>query len=80
MDWIDELAQGWENDFPQLDVSSLPALLRLARLAVLIDAFQSDVLEPFELTQSDYDVLARHGDSLSRTVFSAPSPQHPIVC
>lgn len=58
MDWIDELAQGWENDFPQLDVSSLPALLRLARLAVLIDAFQSDVLEPFELTQSDYDVLA----------------------
>jgi len=58
MDWIDELSQAWQREYPELDASALPPLVRLARLAILIEAFQLDVLEPFELTPGDYAVLA----------------------
>jgi DNA-binding MarR family transcriptional regulator len=58
MDWFDDFERGWELEYPDFDVSNLPPLVRLARLGVLIDAFQHDVLEPFELTPGDYGVLA----------------------
>ena len=58
MDWIDQLSVAWRREYPDLDVSALPPLVRVARLAVLIEAFQREVLEPFELTASDYSVLA----------------------
>ncbi|MBC8187381.1 MAG: MarR family transcriptional regulator [Proteobacteria bacterium] len=58
MAWIEELVREWTNEDPQLDFSSLPPLIRLARLGTLIDDFQADVLEPFELTRADYAVLA----------------------
>lgn len=58
MDWVAEIAEAWGREYPELDSSSLPPLVRIARLGVLIDQFQRDVLEPFELTSSDYGVLA----------------------
>ena len=58
MDWIDALGAAWEREFPGVDVSTLPPLVRLARLSLLIESFQQEVLEPFELTRSDYGVLA----------------------
>jgi len=58
LDWVDDLMRGWKNDYPQLELSSLPTLVRLVRLSALIDSFQIDLLEPFELTPSDYGVLA----------------------
>lgn len=58
MEWFEDLTRGWTNEYPELDLSSLPALVRIARLGVLLDAFQHDVLEPFELMPSDYGVLA----------------------
>ena len=58
MDWFDDLTRSWESEYDELDISNLPPLVRLARLGVLIDAFQHDVLLPFELTPSDYGVLA----------------------
>ena len=58
LDSMNEMARSWEKEFPQLDVSSLPPLVRLARLSVLVDAFHRSVLGPFELTSSDYDVLS----------------------
>lgn len=58
MDWFDDLTRGWETEYGELDISNLPPLVRLARLGVLIDAFQHDILEPFELMPSDYGVLA----------------------
>ena len=58
MEWFEDFERGWESEYADLDVSNLPPLVRLARLGVLIDAFQHDVLEPFELTPSDYGVLA----------------------
>jgi DNA-binding MarR family transcriptional regulator len=58
LDWVEELRKSWRKEYPQLDVSSLPPLVRLARLGDLIDSIQNDVLEPFELTSNDYGVLA----------------------
>ena len=58
MDWFEDFERGWASEYADFDVSNLPPLVRLARLGVLIDAFQHDVLEPFELTPSDYGVLA----------------------
>jgi DNA-binding MarR family transcriptional regulator len=58
MDWIDQLSRSWEREYPEVDTSALPPLVRVARLAVLLDGFQSRVLEPFDLTASDYSVLA----------------------
>ena len=58
MEWIDDITRGWASEYPDLDLSSLPPLVRVARLGVLIEAFQHDVLEPFGLSPSDYGVLA----------------------
>ncbi len=58
MDWIDELSEAWQREYAELDASALPPMVRLARLAILIEAFQLEVLEPFELTSGDYSVLA----------------------
>ncbi|MEM7409966.1 MAG: MarR family transcriptional regulator [Myxococcota bacterium] len=58
MDWIDEIARAWRREYPELDSSAMPPLVRLARLAVLLERFQRAVLEPFELSASDYSVLA----------------------
>jgi DNA-binding MarR family transcriptional regulator len=58
MDWIDEIGAAWKREYPGMDVSTLPPLVRLARLALLIESFQHEVLEPFELTPGDYGVLA----------------------
>jgi DNA-binding MarR family transcriptional regulator len=58
MDWIAESAQAWKREYPALDSSCLPPLVRAARLGVLIESFQQAVLEPFELSASDYGVLA----------------------
>ena len=58
MDWIDDLSRAWGREYPDLDPSALPPLVRVARLGVLIERFQGAVLEPFELSASDYSVLA----------------------
>ena len=58
MDWIDELEDAWSREYPGLDASPLPPLVRLARLSLLIEEFQRAVLEPFELSPGDYGVLA----------------------
>jgi DNA-binding MarR family transcriptional regulator len=58
MDWIDDLGSAWRREYPGVDVSTLPPLVRLARLSLLIEAFQQEVLGPFDLTPSDYGVLA----------------------
>ena len=58
MDWIDELSAAWKREYRGLDTGGLPPLVRLARLGVLIESFQDEVLEPFELAANDYSVLA----------------------
>jgi DNA-binding MarR family transcriptional regulator len=58
MEWLDDIARGWASEYPGLDLSHLPPLVRLARLGILIEAFQHDVLQPFGLSPGDYGVLA----------------------
>ncbi len=68
MDWIDDIPKAWQQEYPDLDTRSMAPLIRLARLGILIERFQLDVLEPFELLPGDYSVLAalrRHGKPYS---------------
>jgi DNA-binding MarR family transcriptional regulator len=58
MDWVDEFAEAWAREYAAADTSSLLLITRLARLSILIDAFQQETLEPFELAPSDYAVLS----------------------
>jgi DNA-binding MarR family transcriptional regulator len=57
-DWIDALGSAWRREYPGAETAPLPPLVRLARLAVLVEAFQAKVLRPFDLARSDYGVLA----------------------
>jgi DNA-binding MarR family transcriptional regulator len=56
--WMDDLAAAWQREYPDLDPSALPPLVRLARLAVLIDGFQQAVMSRLDLSPADYSVLA----------------------
>ncbi len=58
MDWIDELSAAWARDYPEVDTSTLSPITRLVRLGVLMDTFQHETLEPYDLTPNDYSVLA----------------------
>ncbi len=58
MGWIDDLSTAWEREYPDLDTITFPPMVRLARLSVLIETFQSAVLSPFDLSSGDYGVLA----------------------
>lgn len=58
MGWIDDLSTAWEREYPDLDTRTLPPMVRLARLSVLIEGFQQQVLEPFGLSSGDYGVIA----------------------
>ena len=58
MDWIDEFSEAWAREYPDVDMSALSPITRLVRLGVLMDTFQKETLEPFELTPSDYAVLS----------------------
>jgi DNA-binding MarR family transcriptional regulator len=58
MGWIDDLSTAWEREYPELDTTTFPPMVRLARLSVLIEAFQHRVLGPFGLSSGDYGVLA----------------------
>ncbi len=58
-DWIDDFSQVWAREYPDAtDTSGLRLIMLLARLSVLIEAFEQETLEPFDLTRSDYAVLA----------------------
>ena len=56
--WIDDLSTAWKREYPGLDTSSFPPMVRLARLSVLIEGFQQQVLSPFGLSSGHYGVLA----------------------
>lgn len=58
MAWIDDLSTAWTREYPGLDASTLPPMVRLARLGVLIEGLQSEVVAPFEVTMGEYGVLA----------------------
>ena len=58
MSWIDDLSTAWDREYPDLDTKAFPPMVRLARLSVLIEGFQQEVLAPFELSSGDYGVLA----------------------
>jgi len=58
VDWTDDLSRAWSREYPDFDTASFPPLVRLARLGLLIERFQQEVVAPFEISAGDYGVLA----------------------
>lgn len=57
--WVHDFSESWAREYPQAsDTSSLLLITLLARLSVLIEAFEQDTLKPFDLMPTDYAVLA----------------------
>lgn len=57
--WISDFAEAWAREYPDAeDTSGLMIIALMARLNVLIETFEQEVLESFELMPSDYAVLA----------------------
>jgi DNA-binding MarR family transcriptional regulator len=59
--WISDFAEAWAREYADTDAkdtSGLMIIALMARLNVLIETFEQEVLEPFELMPSDYAVLA----------------------
>jgi DNA-binding MarR family transcriptional regulator len=58
-DWVEDFSKSWAREYPDAtDTSGLLLITLLARLSVLIESFQEEILEHFELMPSDYAVLA----------------------
>jgi len=55
---VDVLAASWRKEYRGVDTSVLPPLVRLTQLASLMEAFQRQVLEPFEISYADYAALS----------------------
>ncbi len=57
--WVDAFGDAWEREYPDAeDTSGLRIVALLARLSVLTVTFEQETLESFDLTPSDYGVLA----------------------
>jgi DNA-binding MarR family transcriptional regulator len=57
--WTDDFSEAWAREYPDAtDTSGLLLITLLARLSVLIETFEQETLDPFELMMSDYAVLA----------------------
>jgi len=57
-DWIDEIYEAWDREFPGADTHALKTITRLARLQILLEAFQQEVLAPQGLVMSDFTLMA----------------------
>lgn len=56
VEWIEDWARA-SDEAPGVDVAALVAMLRLARVGQLAEAFWQELLERYELTPSELDVL-----------------------
>ncbi len=57
-DWLDQIAEYWQEEHPERAFSSVRALLSLGRLSFQMPTFQKRALEPFKLSPSDYSILS----------------------
>lgn len=57
--WVRDFSESWAREYPHAsDTSRVLLITLLARLSVLIEAFEQDTLKPFDLMPTDYAVLA----------------------
>ncbi len=58
VEWMDRLTASWARSVPELDVAALVPMARLARISLLLGAFQEEQLARFAIAPADYSVLA----------------------
>lgn len=56
-DQVDTFIMSLAREFPERDLSSVPPLARLGRVALLLGEFQKRVLAPHGLTPTEYSLL-----------------------
>jgi DNA-binding MarR family transcriptional regulator len=57
--WVHDFSESWAREYPQAsDTSGLLLITLLARLSLQIESFEQDTLKDFDLTPTDYAVLA----------------------
>jgi DNA-binding MarR family transcriptional regulator len=57
MKWLKQIGEYWKAEYPDRDFARVRPLVRLSRLALLMPAFQKQVLKPHDLTPTDYSIL-----------------------
>ena len=57
MKWLGQISEYWRREHPDRDFARVRPLVRLSRLALLMPAFQRQVLKPHDLTPTDYSIL-----------------------
>jgi hypothetical protein len=67
MEWMDKLTASWARSAPGVDISSLVPMAKLARVGLLLTAFQDEQLAPYGLRSGDYSVLAALSNPVSLT-------------
>lgn len=55
--WLAQIAEYWEEEYPDRDFSRVEPLLYLSRLSFQMPHFQKRILGPFNLSPSDYSIL-----------------------
>lgn len=55
--WLAQIAESWDEQYPDRAFSRVEPLLCLSRLSFHMPAFQKRILEPFALSPSDYSIL-----------------------
>ncbi len=58
MQSVEELLNVWRRELPDLNTDAFAPLLRAIHLANVVGTFQRRVLEPFEISPNEYEVLA----------------------
>ncbi len=56
-EWLAQIAEYWQEEYPEREFARVQPLLCLARLSFQMPAFQKRVLKPFSLSPSDYSIL-----------------------
>ncbi len=56
-EWLAQIEEYWQEEYPERDFARVRPLLGLSRLAFQMPAFQKRTLEPFQLSPSDYSIL-----------------------
>ena len=57
MKWLRQISEYWQREYPDRDFTRVRPLVRLSRLALLMPAFQKQVLKTHDLTPTDYSIL-----------------------
>jgi len=58
MESVEEILKAWRREISDLEIGPFESIVRATHLARVIDTFERRVLEPFEISPSEHEILA----------------------